>query len=83
MTIQPTLSYKINERVAVGFGPTINRIDGKLTNTLLTSNLGAGSDTLINIKGDDTAFGYNMGLMVDLTKDTTWVSLTTLKWITP
>ena len=72
MTIQPTLSYKINERVAVGFGPTINRIDGKLTNTLLTSNLGAGSDTLINIKGDDTAFGYNMGLMVDLTKDTTW-----------
>ncbi|NLC99147.1 MAG: transporter [Gammaproteobacteria bacterium] len=72
MTVQPTLSYKINERVAVGFGPTINRIDGKLTNTLLTSELGPIKDTLINIKGDDTAFGYNIGLMVDLDQNTTW-----------
>lgn len=73
MTVQPTLSYKINERVAVGFGPTINRIDGKLTNTLLTSrDPRFDNDTLINIKGDDTAFGYNIGLMIDLDQDTTW-----------
>lgn len=71
MTIQPTLSYKITDRVAVGFGPTLNKIDGKLTNTLLTR--GANSpDTLISIKGDDTALGYNVGLMVDLSEQTTW-----------
>ncbi len=39
MTLQPTLSYKITDRVAVGFGPTLNKIDGKLTNTLQTRGL--------------------------------------------
>lgn len=71
MTIQPTLSYKITDRVAVGFGPTLNKIDGKLTNTLLTRGSNR-PDTLINIKGDDTALGYNIGLMVDLSEQTTW-----------
>lgn len=73
MTLQPTLSYKITDRVAVGFGPTLNKIDGKLTNTLQTRSLSpTGQDTLINIKGDDTALGYNIGLMVDLSEQTTW-----------
>lgn len=73
MTLQPTLSYKITDRVAVGFGPTLNKIDGKLTNTLQTRGLSpTGQDTLINIKGDDTALGYNIGLMVDLSEQTTW-----------
>ncbi len=73
MTLQPTLSYKITDRVAVGFGPTLNKIDGKLTNTLQTRDLSpTGQDTLINIKGDDTALGYNIGLMVDLSEQTTW-----------
>lgn len=71
MTLQPTLSYKITDRVAVGFGPTLNKIDGKLTNTLLTRGSNR-PDTLINIKGDDTALGYNIGLMVDLSEQTTW-----------
>ena len=72
MTLQPTLSYKITDRVAVGFGPTLNKIDGKLTNTLQTRLSPTGQDTLINIKGDDTALGYNIGLMVDLSEQTTW-----------
>ncbi len=72
MTVQPTLSYKITDRIAVGFGPTLNKIDGKLTNTLVTRGMGTGQDTLISIKGDDTALGYNVGLMVDLSEQTTW-----------
>lgn len=73
MTLQPTLSYKITDRVAIGFGPTLNKIDGKLTNTLQTRSLSpTGQDTLISIKGDDTALGYNIGLMVDLSEQTTW-----------
>ena len=71
MTVQPTLSYKITDHVAVGFGPTLNKIDGKLTNTLLTRGANR-PDTLISIKGDDTALGYNIGLMVDLSEQTTW-----------
>ncbi|HUH56982.1 MAG TPA: outer membrane protein transport protein [Pseudomonadales bacterium] len=73
LSVQPTLSYKVTDRVAIGFGPTINKIDGKLTNSLLTRSLNpTGQDTRINIKGDDTGFGYNFGLMVDLSEQTTW-----------
>lgn len=79
ITVQPTLSYKINDRISVGFGPTINRIDGKLTNTLDTSGIapafGGSGDAKLNIKGDDTAYGYNVGVLIDAT-DTTRVGLT-------
>ena len=71
ITVQPTIAWKINDKVSVGFGPTFNRIDGQL-NTLATNGLlGSNGDTKINIKGDDTAIGYNVGVMVDLTGDTT------------
>ncbi len=71
--MQPTIAWKISDKVSVGFGPTFNRIDGQLKNTLATNGLlGSNGDTKINIKGDDTAIGYNVGVMVDLTDDTTW-----------
>lgn len=73
VTLQPTLSYQINDRVSVGFGPTINRIDGGLTNMLATNALNGGNgDTKLNIKGDDTALGYNIGVLVDINDRTTW-----------
>ncbi|MET1078032.1 MAG: outer membrane protein transport protein [Pseudomonas sp.] len=73
VTLQPTLSYKVNERVSVGFGPTFNTIDGKLTNNLATKGLlGAERDTKLSIKGNDTALGYNLGVLVDLTPSTAW-----------
>ena len=34
ITVQPTIAWKINDKVSVGFGPTFNRIDGQLKNTL-------------------------------------------------
>lgn len=71
ITVQPTISYKFNDVVSVGFGPTINRIDGKLENYLATNGLlGATQDTKISIKGDDTAVGYNVGVLVTPTDST-------------
>lgn len=71
ITVQPTISYKFNDVVAVGFGPTINRIDGKLENDLATKGLfGAPNDTEISIKGDDTAAGFNVGLLITPTEST-------------
>ena len=29
VTVQPTVSYRFNEQLSIGFGPTINRIDGQ------------------------------------------------------
>jgi len=72
ITVQPTVSYKITDRVSFGFGPTINRIDGQLKNNLNNAGAFGSGDATLNIKGHDSAFGFNAGIMVDLTDDTTW-----------
>lgn len=75
VTLQPTLSYRINERVSVGFGPTLNKIKGKLTKNIYDgalAGLGGDGDTQINIKGEDTALGFNAGVLVDVSERLTW-----------
>lgn len=69
VTLQPTLSYQINDRVSVGFGPTINRISGKLTSQPLAAG---GSNAEVNIKGDDTGYGFNAGVLVQVTDQVRW-----------
>ena len=73
VTLQPTVSYAFNDRVSVGFGPTINHISGTLESDL-TLNPRFG-DTNVEIKGTDTALGFNIGVLVQAT-DTTRVGLT-------
>nr|WP_329514944.1 outer membrane protein transport protein [Pseudomonas moraviensis] len=73
VTFQPTVSYRVNDWISIGGGPTINRISGKLQNDLSTAALNNGrGDTHITIKGDDIAIGYNLGILVNLNKSTTW-----------
>ncbi|PZX01791.1 long-chain fatty acid transport protein [Pseudomonas sp. 478] len=72
VTLQPTIAYRINDYVSIGGGPTINHFDAKLQNYLATGALNNGQDTRITIKGDDTAIGYNVGLLVDLSDATSW-----------
>lgn len=72
VTLQPTLSYQINDRVSVGFGPTINKIKGKLVNKLDNSAALGTGETKVGIKGDDVAYGFNVGMMVDVTDSLTW-----------
>jgi long-chain fatty acid transport protein len=73
VTLQPTVSYAFNDKVSIGFGPTINRIDGKLESALSLDP--RAPDGQVKIKGDDTALGYNIGVMVQAT-DSTRVGLT-------
>ncbi len=61
LTLQPTLSYRLNERLAIGFGPTLNRIEGELSN-----NLYFGQDALFQVEGDDVGYGYVVGLLAQL-----------------
>ncbi|MBV4520767.1 outer membrane protein transport protein [Pseudomonas sp. SWRI74] len=75
ITLQPTVSYAFNDKVSIGFGPTINRIDGKLESNLSLSPNPAAPDGEVKIKGDDTALGYNIGILVQAT-DSTRVGLT-------
>lgn len=73
VSLQPTLSYQLNERVSVGFGPTINQIKGKLTrNSPHAVAPGVGPDTQVNVKGDDVGYGFNLGVLVDLNDQLRW-----------
>ena len=72
VTLQPTISYEISDRVSVGFGPTINKIKGKLVNKLDNSAAFGTGETKVGIKGDDVGYGFNAGVMVDVTDQLTW-----------
>ncbi|WP_339528631.1 OmpP1/FadL family transporter [Pseudomonas mucidolens] len=76
ISFQPTVSYAFNDRVSIGFGPTINRIAGTLESEPSLGALIPGTgDNRIKVKGDDTALGFNAGILVQAT-DTTRVGLT-------
>ena len=73
MTLQPTVSYAFNERISIGFGPTINRIAGELESSLSLNPMAP--DGEVKVKGDDIALGFNVGVLAQLT-DSTRVGLT-------
>jgi len=75
VTFQPTVSYAFNDKVSIGFGPTINRIEGELGSSLINPFTPGRNDGEVKIKGDDTAVGYNIGILVQAT-DRTRVGLT-------
>jgi len=75
VTFQPTVSYAFNDKVSIGFGPTINRIKGELTSNTINPRSPGRNDGEVKIKGDDTAVGYNIGILVQAT-DRTRVGLT-------
>jgi len=66
ITVQPTLSYRFNDQLSVGFGPTFNHIEGELTSSLFTP-LGDGK---VKVKGDDVAVGFNVGVLYEFTPQT-------------
>jgi long-chain fatty acid transport protein len=70
ITVQPTVSYRFNEKLSVGFGPTINRIDGQLESAVPPATPGATADSRVKIKGDDTALGFNVGVLYEFTPHT-------------
>ncbi|EKF73711.1 putative outer membrane protein [Alcanivorax hongdengensis A-11-3] len=72
ITVQPTISYALNDRISFGVGPTLNRIDGELTSNLPNANFGGSGDAEVKIKGDDTAVGYNAGVLFALSNDLDW-----------
>ncbi|MBS1143969.1 MAG: transporter [Proteobacteria bacterium] len=57
ININPSLAYRVNDKVSLGFGLNYQTIDGELTR-----NPGA----LITLKADDTAWGWNAGALFTL-----------------
>lgn len=63
MTVQPTISYRFNDKLSIGFGPTLNRITGELQSATLNGGR-------VKVKGDDTAVGFNAGVLYEFTPHT-------------
>jgi long-chain fatty acid transport protein len=81
ININPSLAFKVNDRVALGFGLDYQRIDATLTKAINYSAIvlagGAATSAAIGnvegrneIKGRDSAWGFNLGAIFDLTDST-------------
>ena len=69
ITVQPTVSYKFDNGLALGLGVTYNKFDGKLEESIYNP-LNPSSDIQGGVKGDDTAWGYNIGLLYEFDEHT-------------
>lgn len=70
ITVQPTLSYRFNDKLSVGFGPTFNHIEGELSSSLTNPLSPGANDGKVKVKGDDTAVGFNAGVLYEFTPQT-------------
>lgn len=77
VNINPAASYRLQDNLSLGFGLNVQWIDATFTNQVNYSGalLQAGGpatpglETGVRIKGSDTAFGWNAGLLWELDKD--------------
>lgn len=69
ITFQPTVSYKVTNNLSLGLGITYNRFDGKLEKNV-RNPLAPNSDIGASVKGDDDAWGYNLGALYEFTPHT-------------
>ena len=93
INVNPTVSYKVNDKVSLGFGLNYQRIDAELTQAVnyvagtfggvlaATGSLAAAgavagaipaasAEGTVAIKGSDSAWGYNLGAMFQLSPQT-------------
>lgn len=68
VTFQPTISYKLTNNLSLGLGITYNRFDGKLERNTFTGL--TTPDLLATVKGDDDAWGYNLGAIYEFSPNT-------------
>lgn len=69
VNINPSIAFKVNDVLSIGVGVNFQRIDADLTNLVTNPGL-AGSLASGRIKGDDTAWGWNAGLMWQVSDST-------------
>jgi len=66
LNINPSVSYKLNETVSLGFGVNYQTIDAEFT-----SATSGATEQLVDIKAkDNSGWGYNFGAMFQLAPDT-------------
>lgn len=70
LNINPTLSFKLNEMVALGAGISYQRITADLTNAVPIPGVSPASSPLGEVDGEDWGFGWNVGALIDFQQGT-------------
>ncbi len=73
LNINPSLAYKVDDKLSLGGGIDIQYIDATLENAVdtgLIANplLAQTADTLGEVTGDDWGFGFNLGLLYEFSE---------------
>ncbi|MRI34077.1 long-chain fatty acid transporter [Endozoicomonas sp. OPT23] len=63
--LNASLSYKLQDNLSVGFGANAVYVKAQLTNTLGFDipTMGIKAGTLMDVKGDDWGYGWNVGIL--------------------
>ncbi|WP_334119685.1 OmpP1/FadL family transporter [Limnobacter sp.] len=69
VNINPSASYKVNELWSVGAGVSAQKLDAKLSSQINYAPFG-GTEGLTTISGDGWGYGFNLGVMGQLTPAT-------------
>lgn len=67
VNISPALSFKLTDKVSLGFGIDIQRADADFNSFGILIPIGEESDTKSINKADDTAYGYHLGFLYEFT----------------
>jgi len=67
ININPSIAFKVNEQLSLGFGVSAMRAEATLTRAV---NFGVAGQGAVKIKGDDWGFGFNLGAIYQATADT-------------
>ena len=62
---QPSVAYRVDDRLSVGFGLSIQYVEAELTNALPQPDPAAG-DGFSRVAGDDVSLGWNAGLAYEV-----------------
>lgn len=69
VTVQPTVSYRFSDQWSVGLGVTYNDVRGELSRAIPNPFV-PGNEGLARVKGDDDGWGYNVGVLFELSERT-------------
>ncbi len=67
ININPSVAFKVNDQLSLGFGVSIMRAEATLTRQV---NRVFFPETNVKIKGDDWGYGFNLGAIYQATQDT-------------
>ncbi len=75
ININPSLAFKVNDMLSLGGGVNAQYIDAKLTNAvdfglIMNPALSTQADGESKVTGDDWAWGYNLGALLNITDRT-------------